>query len=86
LTEALRHTIASEGIDPATRISDVYEPAAYDALRRQDPEELAGALLDAVRNGVRLEHENAGLWEKIAQLERENAQLRADAERESVRR
>jgi transcriptional regulator with XRE-family HTH domain len=84
--KGFRRTIASEGIDPATRISDVYEPAAYDALRRQDPEELAGTLLDAARNVVHLEHENAGLRERITQLERENAQLRADAERESVRR
>jgi transcriptional regulator with XRE-family HTH domain len=85
-TKGFRRTIASEGIDHATRISDVYAPAAYDALRRKDPEELAGTLLDAALNVAHLEHDAAGLRERITQLERENAQLRADAERESVRR
>jgi transcriptional regulator with XRE-family HTH domain len=77
--KGLRRTNASEGIDHATRISDVYEPAEFDALRRKDPEELAGTLLDAERKVVDLEH-------AIDQLQRENAQLRADEERESVRR
>ncbi len=85
-TKAFRRTLASEGIDHAARISDVYEPAVYDALRHQAPGELAGTLLDVERNVVYLEHENADLQTKVAQLEKENARLREEAEQESVRR
>jgi len=83
-TKAFRRAIASEGIDHAARISDVYEPAVYDALKRQPPGELAGTLLDVEQNVVYLEHENAFLQKKVAQLEEENARLRAEAEQESV--
>jgi len=76
-TKALRRTIASEGTDRAARVSDVHEPAVYDALKRRPPGELAGTLLDAERRVADLEHENAF-------LQAENARLRAEAEQESV--
>lgn len=84
--KAFRRTIASEGIDHAARVSDVHEPAVYDALKRRPPGELAGTLLDAEQHAACLEHENAFLQEKNAQLEKENARLREEAEQESVRR
>jgi transcriptional regulator with XRE-family HTH domain len=86
--KAARRTLASEGIDPATRISDVYDPAVYDVLRRRSPDELAGALLDAERDHVHAVQECALQEEKIAHLRQveegngrlreENARLRQD--------
>jgi transcriptional regulator with XRE-family HTH domain len=86
--KAARRTLASEGIDHAPRISDVYDPAVYGVLRRQPSDELAGALLDAERDYVHAVGENALLEEEIArlrhveegsvQLRQENARLRQD--------
>jgi transcriptional regulator with XRE-family HTH domain len=86
--QAARRTQASEGIDHATRISDVYDPAVYDVLRRQNPDELAGALLDAERDYVHAAGEVELLEEKLARLghveegnvrlREENARLRQD--------
>ena len=59
--KAANRTLASEGLDPATRISDIYDPAVYDVLRRKPSDELAGALLDAARDYVHAEQENAQL-------------------------
>jgi len=75
--KAFRRTIASEGTDHAARVSDIYAPGVYDALKRQPPGELAGTLLDAERHVAYLEHENANLREALAHLE-------AEAEQESV--
>jgi len=97
--KAARRTLASEGIDPARRISDVHNPAVYDVLRRQPSDELAGALLDAEQDFVRAEQEYANLREaltrgrellrerdeRIARLEEENAHLREEREREAAR-
>jgi transcriptional regulator with XRE-family HTH domain len=86
--KAARRTLASEGIDRADRISDVYDPAVYDVLRRQPSDELAGALLDAERDYVHTVGECALLEEKVARLghveegnvrlREENARLRQD--------
>jgi transcriptional regulator with XRE-family HTH domain len=72
--KAARRTLASEGIDHARRISDVYDPATYDALRRQPPEELAGALLDSERGRVHEQQERALLEEKVDLLQQEKQQ------------
>ena len=98
--KAARRTLASEGVDHATRISDVYDPAVYDVLRRQPSDELAGALLDAERDYVHAEQEydqlqtrvkqekeaNARLREENARLRQDIAELRSEAEREGARR
>ena len=98
--KAARRTLASEGIDHAPRISDVYDPAVYDVLRRQPSDELAGALLDAERDYVHAEQEydqlqtrvkqekeaNARLREENARLRQDIAELRSEAEREGARR
>lgn len=84
--KAAARTLASQGIDRATRISDIYDPAVYDVLRHRPPDELVGTLLDVEQNLVYLEHEIAHLQEKAARLEEENARLRDEAEQESVHR
>jgi transcriptional regulator with XRE-family HTH domain len=67
--KAFRRTIASEGTDRAARVSDIYAPAVYDALKRQPPDELAGTLLDAERHVAYLEQENAALREALSQAQ-----------------
>ena len=90
--KAARRTLASEGIDHAPRISDVYDPAVYGVLRRQPSDELAGALLDAERDYVHavgecelLEAGNARMRQENARLRQDIAELRSEAERETTR-
>jgi hypothetical protein len=98
--QAANRTVAAEGIQQPARISDIYDPASYDALRQQPSDELAGALLDAERDNVQLEHDNSVLAIQLDQVKRDNAlkeqeivelkqeiaELRAEAEREAARR
>jgi transcriptional regulator with XRE-family HTH domain len=84
--KAAARTHSSEGIDHATRISDIYDPTVYDVLRHRPPGELVGTLLDVEQNVVHLEYENAHLQKKVAWLEAENARLREEAGQESMHR
>ena len=91
--KAGNRTLSSEGIDHATYISDPYDPAVYDVLRRQPSGELAGSLLDAERDIVDLKNENAYQALQLDQLKRdytllelENAELKAASEREDAHR
>lgn len=73
--KALRRTHASEGLDRATQISDPYDLGVYNALKRRDPGDLAGGLLDAERDILWQAH-------RIKELEQENAQLRQQPARQ----
>jgi transcriptional regulator with XRE-family HTH domain len=98
--QAARRTLASEGIDHARRISDVYDPAVFDALRHLPSGELAGSLLDAEQDYVHAVQEydqlqtqvkqekeaNTRLREENARLRQDIAQLRSKAEQEGARR
>ena len=73
--QAANRTLAAEGIRQPARISDIYDPARYDALRQQPPDELAGALLDAERDNVRLEYENSSQAIQLDQARRDSSLL-----------
>ena len=78
-SKAARRTLASEGVDRAARISDIYEPIAYSTLKRRPRDEVAGALMDAEQDIVYLQHENVHLKQEIARLKEEAAKLHEQA-------
>ncbi len=90
--QALARAVAAEGIPQPARISDPYDPAVYDGLKRQHPGELAGGLLEAEHNVLWLEHlfalerqENAQLKEENARLNRQLARQQKKAREETQR-
>lgn len=81
--QAARRALASEGIQQPASFQHE-ENALIPRLLKRPPDEIADALVDAVRVVVETKEENAELARGNARLKEENARLRAEAGQDRV--